>query len=81
MDIPCDQPFHHTLAKRYRVLAGPFTPGEAGLIAGLLEHLKATGARVTTVGYSHGVEVWRLRSERETLEETAARLKSFRKRR
>jgi hypothetical protein len=78
--IPCDQPYNPEIRKRYRVLAGPFNGGENSLMTGLLDHLKTTGARITTVGQAAGVEVWRLRSECETLEDTARRLKKLKRR-
>jgi hypothetical protein len=79
--LPYDQPYSLAVVKRYRVLAGPFHPHEAAIFASLTAHLKATGARITTVSGPHGgVEVWRLRSECETYDETANRLRRLKRR-
>ena len=65
------------LRRRYRVLAGPFTLMEQPMLSQLLSYLAATGARTTIVSAPHasGVEVWRLRSEMETLADTHRRLR------
>jgi hypothetical protein len=70
------------LRNRYRVLAGPFTLLEQPMLDQLLSHLATTGARTTTVSAPHasGVEVWRLRSEMETLPDTARRLRQLQRR-
>ena len=73
--IPYQEPLNPTLAKRYRRLAGPFGEPTAALLDGMVRFLTTTGARVLTVGEPEGVCVWRLRSECETLEQTAARLR------
>lgn len=65
------------LRRRYRLLAGPFTLLEAPMLAGVLHHLTTTGARTTTVlsATARGVDIWRLRSEMETLADTERRLR------
>ena len=63
------------LAKRYQPIAGPFYRGEDGLFDRVLAHLHTSGARVTTAPEREGTSIYRLRSECETLEETATRLR------
>lgn len=75
MTLPYEAPLTPDLAKRYRRLAGPFGEPTAGLLSGMMTYLTTTGARAITVGEPEGVCVWRLRSECETLEDTARRLK------
>jgi len=75
MPLSYEAPLTPDLAKRYRRLAGPFEPLAANLLTGMMTYLTTTGARAITVGEPEGVCVWRLRSECETLEETARRLK------
>lgn len=63
---------HH----RYHLLAGPFTGNEASLLEAVCAYLKKTGARIIqhpNPGY--GTDIYRLRSECETMEETEARLR------
>lgn len=70
--IPYETKYSEAVEKRYVRLAGPFE--EPTLLGGMMAFLGATGARAITVGETTGVCVWRLRSECETLEETARRL-------
>ena len=63
--------------QRYRRIAGPFTPHETGLLAAAIHFLTTTGARVVTVGESAGTNIWRLRSECESIDDTRRRLQRY----
>lgn len=63
-----------SIQQRYRRLAGPFRESESGTLDRLLAYLQATGARIVTVGEPDGLNVWRLRSECESIDETRRRL-------
>lgn len=78
--IPYQQSINPTVEKRYRRLAGPFDETEVPLLDSMLRYLGGTGARVVTVGEPVGVCLWRLRSECETLDDTARRLRKLSKR-
>jgi len=69
------QDFNEGVEKRYLRLAGPFHQEEESLFNTFTGYLTKTGARILTVRERDGINVWRLRSECETHEETAARLK------
>ena len=79
--LPYQESLNPSVAKRFRRLAGPFCETNAMLLDGLVQFLTTTGARVLTVGEPDGVCVWRLRSECETLEQTARRLTTQKRRR
>lgn len=64
----------HDITKRYRPLAGPFTGEEVILMTSACDYLRKTGARIVTHPERHGVTIFRLRSECETIEETARRI-------
>lgn len=64
-----------TVEQRYLRLAGPFQQEEESLFNTFVGFLQKTGARILTVQERDGINVWRLRSECETHEETAARLR------
>lgn len=63
------------LRKRYRPIAGPFYEPQSGLCSKLLDHLIHSKARVIAANERDGVTIFRLRSECETLEQTAIRLR------
>lgn len=72
--ISPQQNFNEAVEKRYLRLAGPFHQEEESLFNTFVGYLQKTGARIVTVRERDGINVWRLRSECETHEETAARL-------
>jgi hypothetical protein len=64
------------LHRRYQLLAGPFSGNEARLLDTLCCYLRQTGARILTHPHPiEGTDLYRLRSECETMEETAERLR------
>ena len=69
------QSHNRDVEARYRPLAGPFDDSERDLFQLVAGFLQATGARILTVGERQGVSIYRLRSECETLEDTAHRLR------
>lgn len=64
-----------TITKRYRPLCGPFRRGEESLLEIVAAYLTGSGARILTAPERDGQTIYRLRSECETAEETATRLK------
>lgn len=64
--------------KRYLALAGPFTAEERPLLLAVVTYLRRSGARITTQPERDGTTIYRLRSECETHEETAERLRRLR---
>lgn len=72
--IPYQQEWNQSVEKRFHCIAGPFNGNEVALFEKLREYLTQTGARILTVGEQLGTSIYRLRSECETMEETAARL-------
>jgi hypothetical protein len=72
--ITPDTEWNPKIEARYLRLAGPFLPEEEGVFSALVSYLQKSGARILTVQERDGANVWRLRSECETREETAARL-------
>lgn len=76
--IPYQQSFNETVAKRYQRLAGPFREdAEKPLLEQMLGFMARTGARVLLVGEADGTNLWRLRSECETMAETERRLRKI----
>lgn len=72
----------HTLTpditRRYLIIAGPFRGAEeAPLLDGMVSYLAASGARALAVDGRDGPTVRRLRSECETISETATRLRKL----
>lgn len=68
----------HDIHTRYHLLAGPFSGNEASLMETVCGYLRKTGARIITHPHPnsrYGTDIYRLRSECETMEETEARLR------
>lgn len=78
--IPTQDHDSPKLRSRYRPLAGPFYEPQGQLCQALLDHLQAGKARVITASERGGVTIFRLRSECETLAETATRLRKISRR-
>ncbi len=76
--IPYQQEWNRSVEQRYHPIAGPFNSNEVALFDRVREYLQKSGARIVTVGEQHGTSIYRLRSECETIEETAARLQRHR---
>lgn len=66
---------HTPIPHRWRILAGPFFESERGILNAIEKHLAETGARTMKADERGGLSLFRLRSECETMEETAARLR------
>lgn len=64
------------LKKRYRVIAGPYPKSQKAMLETVLRDLAGCRIHVENHTDARGATVWRLRSELETVEETAARLGS-----
>ena len=73
-NIPYQQHWNHAVEQRYHPIAGPFNGNEVALFERVREYLSKTGARILTVGEQNGTSIYRLRSECETMEATAARI-------
>jgi len=67
--------------ERYRPLAGPFLSFEKPMLEKLADHLVTTGARILGVLGDQSETLYRLRSECETIDQTAARLRKLSKKR
>lgn len=66
------------VVERYKPLIGPFGRGELEMAMRIVDSLRASGARVIVLyedrGGSAGDTIYRLRSECESCEQTAARM-------
>lgn len=74
------QDYNARVAARFQPIAGPFRNDEQCLFDAMVEHLRRSGARITTIRESRGdviggVSIYRLREQCETKEETRRRLK------
>lgn len=67
------------IGTRWRCIAGPFVDAEAALFLRLCDYLRETGARTFSMRTKDGsgVELYRLRSECETLDQTRRRLSRY----
>jgi hypothetical protein len=67
-------PTHDQLAKRYKILAGPYAANETALLDKCVASLSGCRIHVDHHSDPRGTMIWRIRTEYETEEETAARL-------
>ena len=67
-------PTHDQLAKRYQILAGPYAANETALLDKCVASLSGCRIHVDHHSDPRGTMIWRIRTEYETEEETAARL-------